>query len=84
MASVALSQFAMQYAALIAEYNSSPGVRNGTNEGLADFLKRRDALVQATREQLFRTLTPGGYMILATKIQKEKTKMKVPKEEAIQ
>lgn len=75
-----LAQFTSRYAALLAKYNSSPEVQSASNSGLASFLAKRDALVQATRDALKAALTPAGITTLGKAIQAEKARMKVAKE----
>jgi hypothetical protein len=83
-ATIILADFKTQYAALIEQYNNSPEVQNNTNDGLALFLAKRDALVQSTRDALKSSLTPAGMSSLHLHIQKEKSKMKVAAQEAQQ
>jgi|SRR5579872_4891091 len=83
-ATAILVNFKSQYAALIDEYNKSPEVANGSSAGLALFMSKRDALVNATRDALRASLTPDGLGTLQARVQAEKSGMKVAAAEAAQ
>jgi hypothetical protein len=49
---VLLEEFRAKFNAIVKEYNDSEGTKKGTSVNLADFISKRDALVQLTRDQL--------------------------------
>lgn len=82
VASEVLASFKIQYQSLIDQYNNSAAVRSGSSADLSMFLAKREALVQATRDELKSQLTPAGMTKLDVHIQKEKANMRVAKGEA--
>jgi hypothetical protein len=75
-----LASFKTQYAALIAQYNESADVKAGSQAGLALFLSKREALVQATRDELRTALSPKGMASFHAHVIAEKVNMKVAKD----
>ena|ERR1700741_3375169 len=79
-----LADFKVQYSALIELYNKSPEVTANTNDGLALFLLKRDALVQKTRHSIKSSLPDAVNAKLEAHVKEQKAHMKVAAKEGVQ
>lgn len=78
-AMVALDSFRSQYTDAIQIFNKSAhnAIASGGTPDLKSFDRRRDALVQATQDELKRVLSPGGMAAIDSLVQLEKKRMRV-------
>jgi hypothetical protein len=77
---VVLNSFKAHYTDLIDTFNNSArvAIANGGTPDLQSFDVNRDALVQATRDELKRMVSPEGMAAFHSFVQREKKNMKVP------
>lgn len=75
----ALADFKTQYTDLIDRYNETAeaATKAGVQPDLQTFIQQREALVQATRDNLTMVLSPDGVSRLDSHVQKEKKGMKI-------
>ena len=75
-----LNSFKSQYITLIQTFNNSAHatIESGGTPDLQSFDVTRDALVQATRDELKQVLSLRGMAAFNSFIQREKTRMRVP------
>jgi hypothetical protein len=74
-----LAKFKSQYAYLIERYNRSVVIAKarGATPDVATFLRKREELVQSTRNALGTVLSTNGMTSFHAHVQREKTRMKV-------
>lgn len=74
-----LTDFKVRYNALIAAYNQAAEAADeaGTSPDLAGFIRKRDELVQSTRDKLTNSMSAESLARLDARVQIEKRNMKV-------